>query len=608
LSGLIALYLAVPIAAFVVRFIAGPARGFHTAGLFPSLWMSVCCATISLALVTVFGVPLAFLLARSKSRFASFVSAVVLIPLALPPVMSGILLVYVVGPYTFLGKLFGGRLTDSMAGIVIAMTFCSAPFLIVAVRAAFISLDQGLLDVASTLGHGPVSRFVRVAVPIAGPSVRAGMLLTWLRAFGEYGAVIILAYNPASLPVYTYNQFSGRGLPTTLAPTALALCVAVVAVMISRVSWTRSSPTSVAPSPHAPAPVTSRPVRFDVDHHVGTFHLTLALDPGARHLAVLGPSGSGKSALLRCLAGLYGPAPGPVWYGAESVQDEDVEQRRVGYVAQGFTLYPHLTVWRHLLFARDATPELAAYWLEHLHLKGLEGRYPSELSGGQRQRVALAQVLCQSPHVLLLDEPFSALDMPVRWELRRELRRLQRETGLATVLVTHDPEEAAFLSDHVIVLENGRSLQHGTSREVYSRPSSPEVARLLGIANIHHATADSSGWISVQGVRLSVPASELAPGTSVLWSIRPEHITVAAIEEAPSTPTSSDHSLVARLVDVAELGTAVDLFLEVNDDLTLQARAGNGDGLVIGEKYRVELSPDAISVWATTSTLSVEAR
>jgi molybdate transport system permease protein len=131
------------------------------------------------------------------------VGIIVQIPLALPPIMSGVVLIYIVGPYTFLGELFNRRLTDSMAGIVIATTFCSAPFLIVSARAAFVSVDQGLLDVAATLGHSDLSRFIKVAVPLAGPGIRAGMLLSWLRAFGEYGAVVMLAYNPASLPIYT---------------------------------------------------------------------------------------------------------------------------------------------------------------------------------------------------------------------------------------------------------------------------------------------------------------------------------------------------------------------------------------------------------------------
>ena len=222
LGGLLVVYLGYPLIAFVIRLVTSPQRGFHVPGLFPALWVSVSCATVSLAIVTVLGVPLAYLLARSSGPISSIIGTIVQIPLALPPLMSGIVLVYLIGPYTFLGQLFGEHLTDSLVGVVIAMSFVSSPFLIVAARAAFASLDGGMLDVATTLGHTDTSRFLRVAIPSAGNGIRAGMLLTWLRAFGEYGAVVILAYNPASLPIYTENQFSGRGLPTTLAPTHIS--------------------------------------------------------------------------------------------------------------------------------------------------------------------------------------------------------------------------------------------------------------------------------------------------------------------------------------------------------------------------------------------------
>jgi molybdate transport system permease protein len=599
LGGLIVLYLAVPLAAFVVRFLTTSDRGFHVPGLFPALWVSVSCATISLALITVLGVPLAFLLARSKSRLASIVGLIVQIPLALPPLMSGVVLIYIIGPYTFLGRLFGQGLTESKVGIVIAMTFVASPFLIVAARAAFATVDQGLLDVASTLGHSDVSRFLRVAVPVAGPGIRAGMLLSWLRAFGEYGAVVILAYNPTSLPIYTYNQFSGVGLRTTLAPTALAIAVAVAVVLISRVHWTRR-PIAAAAShaTHAPAKMAPTPARFDIDYHLGTFHLTLAHASQVNNVAVLGPSGSGKSALLRSLAGVYGAAPGEFWCGEKSLRHVTSEQRRVGYVAQGFSLFPHLTVWQQLLFAKTATPELARYWLSRLGLEGFESRFPSELSGGQRQRVALAQVLCSSPQVLLLDEPFSALDVPVRQELRRELRRLQRETGLATLLVTHDPEEAAFLSDEVIVISEGRVLQSGSSRQVFSRPASLEVARLLGISNLHHATVLANGLLDAHGAHILTNPSDLKAGTTVAWSVRPERISVlvnsnvtGALEEPRRV------SLNGTLVDVADVGTAVDLFVEVSDEFELQVRTSDPVELRVGDQCRVEFSPDAVTFW-----------
>ena len=239
LGGLLVLYLGVPVAFFVVRFVRGPERGFHIAGLFPSLWISLGCASATLIVVCVFGIPLAYVLGRSTNRWARVVEAVVTLPLALPPVIGGIIVVYLVGPYSFVGTHFNRSLTNSVYGIVIAMTFCSAPFLILSARAAFASIDQGLLDVAATLGHAEVSRFLRVAVPVAGPEIRAGMTMTWLRAFGEYGAVTILAFNPASLPIYTVNEFMAKGIAPTLAPTLLALVVAGVVVIVSGVKVPR---------------------------------------------------------------------------------------------------------------------------------------------------------------------------------------------------------------------------------------------------------------------------------------------------------------------------------------------------------------------------------
>jgi molybdate transport system permease protein len=602
LGTLLVVYLGYPLAAFVVRLVTSPQRGFHAPGLFPALWVSVSCATISLAIVTVLGVPLAYVLARSSGPISTIVGTIVQIPLALPPLMSGIVLVYLIGPYTFLGQLFGEHLTDSLVGVVIAMSFVSSPFLIVAARASFATLNEGMLDVAATLGHADSSRFLRVAVPTAGHGIRAGMLLTWLRAFGEYGAVVILAYNPASLPIYTENQFSGRGLPTTLAPTALALGVAVVVVLLSRarIPKTATRRTSTTQS-REPEMVISRPIRFEVDHHLGTFHLTLTHEAPSAHLGILGPSGSGKTALLRCLAGLNGASPGPVWYGDEMVQYVPVERRGVGYVAQGFSLYPRMSVWRHMMFA-GATPELSAYWIEHLRLQGLEDRLPSDLSGGQRQRVGLAQVLCSSPKVLLLDEPFSALDVPVRLELRRELRRLQQETGLATVLVTHDPEEAAFLSDELIVLAEGKVLQSGTSRSVFSRPVSAEVAKLLGLENMNIGTVRSPSTIDVGGELLRVLDTEIGVGTMVWWSIAPERVNVSSMLN--DVPVDVEVALSGTVVDVADMGSAYDVFVNIGDGVEVLARSRVAIDVEVGARCRIVLDRAALSLWEASNDVS----
>jgi ABC-type sulfate/molybdate transport systems ATPase subunit len=297
---------------------------------------------------------------------------------------------------------------------------------------------------------------------------------------------------------------------------------------------------------------------------------------------------------LRCLAGLYGSSPGSVWYGDRLVSEVPVERRGVGYVAQGFSLFPHLNVWRHLTFARESSPELASYWLEHLRLNGLEARMPSELSGGQRQRVGLAQVLCRSPQVLLLDEPFSALDAPVRLELRRELRRVQRETGLATVLVTHDPEEAAFLSDELMVIARGEVLQSGPSRSVFSRPLSPEVARLVGVDNVQVGSVASSTLLAVGAARVTISSTTLALGTSVHWSVRPDDVEVTAL-----TSPSPTGDFVGRVIEIADTGLAYELFVEYGDGLEMRACTTRAPEVAAGERCRIVVRAEAVSLWPT---------
>jgi molybdate transport system permease protein len=595
LAGLIVIYLALPLGAFVVRFATSSQRGFGVPGLYASLWMSVSCATISLVIATLLGVPLAFVLARSQGAWATIVGVVVQIPLALPPLMSGIVLIYVIGPYTFLGRLFNRELTNSRAGIVIAMTFVAAPFLIVAARAAFTSLDQGLLDVAHTLGHSPTSQFLRVAVPTAGPTIRAGMLLTWLRAFGEYGAVVVLAYNPTSLPIYTYNQFSGEGLSTTLAPTALAIAVAVGAVVLSRVAIT---PRRTTPRASTPRDVVGDPARYHVapqhlafhaEAHAGSFHVDLA-HGDVRHLAVVGASGSGKSLLLRCLAGVTGTAR--VTCTDEDLTATPVSRRPVGYVAQGFNLFSHLTVWQQLMFARRATPEVAQYWCERLQLTGLEGRRPSELSGGQRQRVALAQALCNSPSVLLLDEPFSALDAPVRRELQRLLRRLQRVTGLATVLVTHDADEAALLAEDIVILEDGHQLQSGTVREVWQHPASATVARFVGLSNVFAAVVATPHALEFDGALVPITYTALATGTAVTCCVGPDDVSVLP----PSRESAPPRSLRGRVTDIADVGNAFLVFVSVAD-VEIHSRTHDVEGLEIGADCEVAFGDGRVHFW-----------
>jgi molybdate transport system permease protein len=312
----------------------------------------------------------------------------------------------------------------------------------------------------------------------------------------------------------------------------------------------------------------------------------LAHQARGRRIAILGPSGSGKSLTLRALAGLLGPRVGAVHYGGEPVTDVPTEVRGIGYVPQGLGLFPGRPVWQQLCFAVDADQALAAWWLQTLQLDGLADRRPDQLSGGQRQRVGLAQALAHNPRLVLLDEPFSALDAPVREELRRELRRVQQETGLSTVLVTHDPEEAALLADEILVIDKGRLLQAGPRAEVYSRPASPEVARLLGIQNLTPGTVSADGSVRAGELQITVGAHPIAPQTPVLWCIRPDHVVIRRGGAYP-----------ARVLDIADIGTLTSVTVALLGGPELRVRTTEALQLAAGDSCEVDLDPAAITLW-----------
>ncbi len=587
LGGLLALYLIVPLVAFLIRLAAPGDRGFGVPGLWPAVEVSVVSATITSVLVALFGIPLAYWLAKSRGPAVAVIGVLVQLPLAIPPVTSGLVLIYLVGPYTTLGQFFNGGLTDSVIGVVLAQTFVASPFLIVAARSAFAAIDPALDDLAATLGHRSLARFWRVSLRVAAAGIRAGLLMTWLRAIGEYGATVLLAYHPYTLPVFTYVQFSSTGIPTTQAPTALALGIAIVVLLASQLRRpARIRKAEVArPAPPAPAPPTT--VSFDLDVTVGSFRLTVAHRAASHRIAILGPSGAGKSMTLRALAGLLGRDAGEVRYSGHLVSAVPVEARDLGYVPQSMALFPDRTVWQQLLLAPRADPRLAAWWLGTLHLGGLQDRLPDQLSGGQRQRVSLARALSHSPRLVLLDEPFSSLDAPVRDELRRELRRLQNDAGLSTVLVTHDPEEAALLADEILVIDGGQLLQAGPRAEVFSRPASPAVARLLGIQNLLTGVIAGPGVITAGTLRIAAATGDLPAGSEVLWCIRPERITVG------------DHGgYGAEVVDVADIGTFISITVQLTGGPELRIRTADAAGLERGDSCRLGLGPEFISLWA----------
>lgn len=208
-------------------------------------------------------------------------------------------------------------------------------------------------------------------------------------------------------------------------------------------------------------------------------------------VALLGPSGSGKSTLLRLIAGLEMPDQGKIWLTGKDATNQSVQDRNIGFVFQHYALFKHMTVRQNIAFGLkirkilpDKTKARVEELLELVQLSGLGDRYPSQLSGGQRQRVALARALAVQPQVLLLDEPFGALDAKVRKDLRAWLRRLHDEVHVTTVFVTHDQEEAMEVADRIVVMNKGRVEQVGTPAEVYDHPATAFVMSFIGPVNV----------------------------------------------------------------------------------------------------------------------------
>jgi molybdate transport system ATP-binding protein len=297
-------------------------------------------------------------------------------------------------------------------------------------------------------------------------------------------------------------------------------------------------------------------------------------------LALVGPSGSGKSTLLRCIAGLHTPAEGRIncggenWLNTASGKNLSTARRRIGMVFQSYALFPHLSALENVLEGMDDTGSAEALdraqrLLRKVHLDGLEKRRPHELSGGQQQRVAVARALARDPHVLLLDEPFSAVDRATRDKLYGELAELRRELNMPVILVTHDLEEAVMLADRMTILSHGRSLQSGPPLEVMQRPATVDVARLVGLRNVFegkvlsHDRDAGHTLLAWNGRQLKVRLQEAFPvGSSVAWSLPGAGVLLMPRDRPPSG--NLDHPLEGSVAKLVTLGDRVRILARVD--------------------------------------------
>ncbi len=348
-------------------------------------------------------------------------------------------------------------------------------------------------------------------------------------------------------------------------------------------------------------------------------------------LGLVGPSGSGKTTLLRAVAGLFksralrghvkvGDAPGEVWFDSARAVALPPQQRRVGLVFQQYALFPHLTAIENVAIAadKDWTKSRFDELFERMGLSGLQHRRPSQLSGGQQQRVALARALAREPQVLLLDEPFSAVDAPTRQALYRELAALRQRVAIPMVLVTHDLDEARRLTDRVVILDAGESLQVGPPAKVFASPRNARVAELVGIANhfrgrfFAQSATDDAGfgrlhWLGDAAAAGDARASTLRvidkkridDGADVSWVLAGELVDIALPQSAGKPPPNTLACTLTEVLPLGEISLCTLQLLALPDQqltLNLSTALLRQLGASCGDMLWLHIPPEAVHI------------
>lgn len=358
-----------------------------------------------------------------------------------------------------------------------------------------------------------------------------------------------------------------------------------------------------------------------IDKRLGNFHLSIDLRVGDHVTALFGPSGSGKSLTLQAIAGLITPDSGRIQIGDRTVYDAaqgvnlPPQERRIGYVFQNYALFPHLTVAENIGYGlhrlgRADREQRIAEAIASVRLNGMERHRPGQLSGGQQQRVALARALVTRPEVLLLDEPFAALDRSIRLELHAQLAELLGELAVPTLLVTHELEEAYALCRSIAVYQSGRIVQMGSREGVYGRPQSAGVAVQMGFRNVLAGvvTETGDGFTRVQGPGFPIlgPETPFRVGQPVLCTIRPEHV-ILVRKETPGRDRV-EATVQGRVVEEMAYGSKIvlrfrpDSFGEkgLPTELQILLPAHVYDRLGVGaeKRWEVALRPEFIRIFA----------
>jgi molybdate transport system permease protein len=565
------------------------------------LWISLKVSLLATVVTFFVGLAVAYWMLGYRGKGRSLLEGLFISPLILPPTVVGFLLLLFFGKHGPAGKLllaFDFSVVFTWYGAAITATVVSFPLMYRTTLGAFEQIDGNLLAVARTLGASEWTVFRRIMLPLALPGVIAGAVLAFARALGEFGATLMLAGNipgqTQTIPMAIYFAVEAGAMNEAWFWAVVIMLISLSSISVvnfwqerqkkRRIRFGSSeTPASLTRKAIAHIPIApprqsdSSPNRVsglivNVQKQLASFDLNLAFSVTEATLGILGGSGAGKSMLLRCLAGMERPTNGQIVLNGRILFDENginvpSRDRRIGFLVQNYALFPNMTVAKNIAFglpktlSAHETRQRVADQLAAVQLQGYGDRYPSQLSGGQQQRVALARALASEPELLLLDEPFSALDTHLRSQIEQEMITRLRSFNGVSLFVTHNLEEAYRVCQDLLVLEQGHALASGSKYDIFERPGLLGVAQLTGCKNLSAAQviAEQEVFATDWGIQLRV--LESIPDRLAYIGIRAHQIQF-------TDHSNRDNTVPCWLVATSETPHRMTVFLKFNSQPT----------------------------------------
>ena len=552
-----------------------------------ALFVTILATLVAVTINTFFGIMAAFLLTKFSFKGKQVLATLIDIPFSISPVIVGLAFLMTFGRlgWTYpaireINTFFGTniRIAFAIPGVILATIFVTFPFVSREIIPILNSQGKDEEEAAALMGASGFTIFRKITLPQMKWGLIYGIILCSARALGEFGAVNALSKTRGetfTLPLEIdalYMSGTTSSITAAFAVSSVLVLIAVVVLILRNIAWYRSQDKQQEDKMY----VEMRNIYKQYGNFRASDNVSFGIEKG-KLAALLGPSGSGKTTLLRMIAGLENPNAGDIFIDGKRVNDIPAAKRGIGFVFQSYALFRYMTVFDNIAFGLEIAKmpkkqikERVFELLELTGLSGLENRYPNQLSGGQRQRVAFARALAPNPQVLLLDEPFAAIDAKVRSELRLWLKEMVSKLGITSIFVTHDQDEAVEVADEILITNHGKIEQMGSPLEIYKSPKTPFVAQFVGRSSIVENYESLKGFEKIEHAQKAI--------------VRPELLELAKKGELKRYMSASEKGIVE---DVIFSGSRLDVVVNINGIKVTAERSLEKDPVSVGEEVDI---------------------